>query len=207
VIGGRWGILGGIFDPIHYAHLVIAEQTRDALDLERVLFMPAGQPVHRGQPTAAADDRVRMVELAIADNPAFAVSRLEVDADRPSYSVVTLEILAVDRPSDDVFLIVSAETAAQMPTWHRPERLLELARIAVVPRLGYADISREWLAAHFPGHVERFSFVQTSRLGHSSSDVRARVAAGMSIRYLVPAAVEAYIGERNLYGSNDRPAA
>lgn len=207
VTGERWGILGGIFDPIHYAHLAIADQTRDALHLDRVVFMPAGQPVHRAGPTAAADDRVRMLELAIADNPAFGVSRLEVDADRPSYSVVTLEILAADRPDDDVFLIVSAETAAQMPTWHRPQRLLELAQVVVVPRLGHADISREWLAAHFPGHVERFSFVETSRLGHSSSDVRARIAAGRSIRYLVPPAVENYIGDHSLYGSSDRPAA
>ena len=207
VTGGRWGILGGIFDPIHYGHLAIAEQTREALDLAAVLFVPAGQPVHRGEPTAPAADRVRMVELATADNPAFQVSRLEVDANRPSYSVETLERLATETPDRAFVMIVSAEAAALMPTWRRPERLLELAEVAIVPRLGYADISREWLEHHFPRRVDRFTFVQTTRLGHSSSDIRARLEAGGSVRYLVPPAVETYAGEHNLYGSDDRPPA
>ena len=198
----RWGILGGIFDPIHYAHLAIAEQTRVALSLEAVLFMPAGQPVHRGAAHAPAHNRVRMVELAIADNPAFAVSRLEVDADRPSYSVETLERLARDEPERSWTLIVSAETAALMPTtWRHPERLLKLAEVAVVARLGYPAVDRAWAVEHFPGQADRFRFVPTSRLGHSSTDIRARVAAGQSIRYLVPPAVETYIGDNHLYGS------
>ena len=207
VIGERWGILGGIFDPIHYGHLAIAEQTRDALDLAGVLFIPAGQPVHRDDPAASGDDRVRMAELATADNPHFAVSRLEVDANRPSYSVETLETLAIETPERAFVVMVSAEAAVLMPTWYRPKRLLELAQVAVVPRLGYADISHEWLEHHFPGQVDRFTFVQTTRLGHSSSDIRARIAAGRSVRYLVPAVVETYIGEHHLYGADDPPAA
>jgi nicotinate-nucleotide adenylyltransferase len=203
----RWGILGGIFDPIHHGHLAIAEQVRDALELAGVIFIPAGQPVHRDAPQTAADDRVRMVELAIADNPAFVLSRMEVDADRPSYTVDTLEQLTRERPGDDFAVIVSSEAASYLPTWSRPQRLLELAKVVIVPRLGYADIPREWIDHHFPGQAERFSFVETTRLGHSSSDVRNRVAAGQSIRYLVPPAVETYIGDSRLYGSDDRPAA
>lgn len=203
----RWGILGGIFDPVHYAHLVIAEQSAEALALASVVFMPAGQPVHRTPPRASGADRVAMVELAIADNARFAVSRLEVDSDRPSFSVDTLESLAAERPGTDFVLIISAEAASYLPEWSRPERLLELAEVAIVPRLGYADISREWLEHHFGRHVERFSLVETTRLGHSSSDVRTRRAAGRSIRYLVPPAVERYIGEHDLYGPDDRPSA
>lgn len=205
--GDRWGILGGIFDPIHYGHLAIAEQTRDALDLDGVLFIPAGQPVHRDEPVESGVDRVRMAELATADDPYFAVSRLEVDANRPSYSVETLERLATENPDRAFVMILSVEAAILMPTWYRPKRLLELAQVAVVPRLGYADLSHEWLEHHFPGQVDRFFFVQTTRLGHSSSDIRARSAAAQSIRYLVPPAVENYIGEHHLYGSDDRPAA
>ncbi len=182
----RWGLLGGMFDPIHHAHLAIAEQVREALGLDGVLFMPAGQPVHRAAPHASAADRVRMIELAIADNPTFAISRLELDADRPSYTVDTLERLTADDPGRRYVLIVSAEAAALMPIWRRPQRLLELAEVAIVPRLGFPDITRDWLAGPFPGHAARFILVDTTRLGHSSSDIRARLRAGRSIRYLVP---------------------
>jgi nicotinate-nucleotide adenylyltransferase len=204
----RWGILGGIFDPIHYAHLAIAEQAREALGLNGLLFVPAGQPVHRDDPHAPADDRLRMVELAIAGNPRFAVSRLEVDADRPSYTVDTIEALLRAEPERSFTLIASSETVALMPTtWHRVDRLLELAEVAVVRRLGYPDIEPAWLEDHFPGRAGRFRLLPTSLLGHSSADIRARVTAGKSIRYLVSPAVEQYIGEHRLYGSHDRPAA
>lgn len=195
----RWGILGGIFDPIHYGHLAIAEQTRDELELVGVIFIPAGQPVHRTAPQASAADRLRMVELATADNPRFAVSAMEVEADRPSYSVETLEELATERPDDDFVLIMSAESAKALPTWRDPVRLVELAQVAVVPRLGYDDISREWIDEVFPGRQGRFTFVDTTHLGHSATDVRERVATDRSIRYLVPPTVEAYIRERGLY--------
>jgi len=209
----RWGILGGIFDPIHYGHLAIAEQTRDELELAGVLFVPAGQPVHRAPPKAGAADRLRMVELATADNPRFAVSAIEVEADRPSYSVETLEQLTSDRPGEEFVLIMSAEAARALPTWRDPIRLVELAEIAVVPRLGYEGISRDWIDGVFPGRQDRFTFVDTAHLGHSATDVRERVGAGKSIHYLVPPPVEAYIRQHNLYpskkmsGADDRPAA
>lgn len=199
----RWGVLGGIFDPIHYAHLVIAEQARDALALAGVLLVPAGQPVHRAAPEAPAEDRLRMIELAIADNPAFGASRLEIDRGAPGYMVDTLEALHGHEADPALVLIVSAETVALMPTtWSRMDLLLELAEIAVVSRLGFDDINPEWLAQHFPGRESRFTMLQTSRLGHSSSDIRGRIAAGRSIRYLVPPTVEAYIREHHLYAAS-----
>ena len=148
-----------------------------------------------------------MVELAIADNPQFSVSRVEIDGGTSGYTADTIERLASDTPGREWCLILSAESAAHLPEWHEPERLIDLARIAVVPRLGYANLPREWLEAHFPGRVERFVFIHTSILGHSSSDIRARLDAGRSIRYLVPPAVERYIGEHGLYGADDRPEA
>ncbi len=196
----RWGILGGIFDPIHYGHLAMAEQACEELDLAAVLFVPAGQPVHRDAPHTSAADRLAMIELAIADNPAFAVSRYEIDREEPSFTVHTLEVMAAHESKPNLVLIVSAETAALMPTtWRNVDRILELAQVAVVNRLGFDDITADWLATHFPGRHDRFTLVQTSRLGNSATDIRARVAAGKSIRYLVPPAVAAHIGEHHLY--------
>jgi nicotinate-nucleotide adenylyltransferase len=195
----RWGILGGIFDPIHYGHLTIAEQTLDALNLSTVVFIPAGQPVHKHAPVANAPARMRMVELAIAENPRFQVSEVEIQADRPSFTVDTLEGLTARRPDINWTLIVSSETASYMPTWREPEHVLDLAEVAVVSRLGHADISAEWITHHFPGREKRFIRVATSHLGHSSTDIRSRVAARKSIRYLVPPLVANYIEDNELY--------
>ena len=172
----RWGILGGVFDPVHYAHLAIAEQSLEALGLDHVLFVPANVPVHRSAAHVSADDRVALVELAVADNDRFSVSRIEVDGEMSGYTADTVARLVAQMPDCRFVLILSAESAAHLPEWHEPERLLDLTEIAVVPRLGYANLPREWLEKHFPGRVERFSFVTTSVLGHSSSDIRARLA-------------------------------
>ena len=200
----RWGILGGTFDPIHYAHLAIAEQARDQLDLAGVLFTPAATPVHKpAESVSPAEHRLAMVELAIEDNPCFELSRIEVDRGGPSYSVDTLEELTRLRPTDSWVFIMSAEAAQALPTWRSPRRLLELCEIAIVPRLGYALPSRAWLAAQFAGQADRFVFVDTPALGHSASDVRARVRNGRSIRYLVPQPVEDYIVQHGLYLTDD----
>ena len=199
----RWGILGGIFDPIHYGHLTIAEQTRESLNLNAVVFIPAGRPVHKYPPNANSLARMRMVEMATADNPAFDTSSLETDSDKPSYTADTLASLTEQRSEIDLVLIVSSETASYMPTWHEPERVLEMAEVAIVSRLGHADISKEWIDHHFPGRDDRFIRVATSHLGHSSTDIRARVAARKSIRYLVPPIVAQYIEDNRLYESNE----
>ena len=198
----RWGILGGIFDPIHYAHLAMAEQAREELGLAGVLFVPAGQPVHREPPQASAEDRLRMIELAIAGNEGFAASRYEIDRTEPSFMADTLAAMAAHGSTPNLVLIVSSETVALMPTtWRDMDRILDLAQIAVVSRQGFPDITPAWLDEHFPGRADRFLLLHTSLLGHSATDIRARVAAGKSIRYLVPQAVEAYIGDHHLYGA------
>lgn len=197
----RWGVLGGIFDPIHYGHLTIAEQARDELDLTKVVFVPTGRPVHKGLPDANSLARMRMVEMAIADNPAFEASWVEINSDRPSYMVDTLRVIAADHNDVDLILIVSNETAALMPTWRSPEELLDLVHVAIANRLGYPEISSEWIREHFPGREGRFTHVNTTFLGHSSTVIRERVAARRSIRYLVPAAVETYIEDNHLYGA------
>ena len=202
----RVGILGGTFDPIHYAHLVIAEQVREALKLDRVLFVPAGVPPHKPVAVvAAAEDRAAMVELAIADNSAFSMCRIELDRQGPSYSVESLELLAAEaarqKVGRELFFVLSAEALAGLPEWRDPGRIPALCHLAVVPRLGRAAPDGAWLEANFPGRADRFVFVDTVPLANSSSDVRRRAAAGDSIRYLVPPAVEAYIHDHRLYRS------
>ena len=198
--GERWGILGGTFDPPHYGHLVIADQTRDALDLGGVMFMPAAQPPHKLEWSITPGDQRRdMVELAIADNPTFSLLTIELERDGPSYSVDSLERLSADQPGKEFVFIVSVEAARQMPTWRDPRRLLELTEIAVVPRLGYPPLEPGWAEQAFPGLRDRFLYVSSSPVGNSASDIRARVAAGRSIRYLVPPPVEDYISRYGLY--------
>lgn len=191
------GMMGGTFDPIHVGHLVIAEEAREALSLVRILFVPAARPPHKpASEVTPVEDRLAMVELAIAGNPAFELSRVEVDRAGPSYTVDTVEQLAADH---DVTVILSAETFRDLPTWHEPDRLFAAARVAVVPREGYPAPDPGWLAATFPGREDRVMYLDAPHLGVSSTAIRARVAAGRSIRYLVPAAVEAYIADNTLY--------
>jgi nicotinate-nucleotide adenylyltransferase len=189
--------MGGTFDPIHVAHLAIAEEARESLGLERILFVPAGRPPHKPRnEVTAVEERVAMVGLAIADNPAFELSRVEVDRAGPSYTVDTVEALAADA---DVTVILSAETFAELPTWHEPERLFEAARLAVVPREGYPAPDPARLSAMFPGREARVAYLEGPLLGVSSTNIRDRVKAGRSIRYLVPASVGAYIAAKRLY--------
>ncbi len=198
-----WGILGGTFDPIHLAHLAVAEQTRETLGLAGVLFIPAGVPVHKpDRLVTPVGHRLAMVELAIDENPAFHLSRIEVDRPGPSYTVETLERLHADlgRPSDDPFvLIISVEALAGFLGWREPQRILELARLAVVPRYGYRPMGASWLAEHFPGQHDRVIFLDAPDLGHSASAIRGLSAAGRSVRYLVPDAVARYMTEHRLY--------
>jgi nicotinate-nucleotide adenylyltransferase len=204
---GAIGILGGTFDPVHIGHLAIAEEARDALDLDRVVFVPVGVPVHKpGRPVSPAEDRLAMVAAAIADNPAFSLSRAEVDRPGPSYAVDTLETLAAETrargSSPDLVFILSSEAYAGLPTWHRPERVLELCRMAVVPRPGTGPVDPAAMASLIPGADRRTIVLDGPKLAVSGSMIRARVAAGRSIRYLVPDAVIAYIGDHGLYRPN-----
>jgi nicotinate-nucleotide adenylyltransferase len=192
--------MGGTFDPIHVGHLAIAEEAREALSLDRILFVPAGLPPHKpAGSVTGVEHRVAMVRLAIADNPAFELDTIEVDRAGPSYTVDTVEALARRSVGTQLTMILSAETFAELPSWHEPERLFEAARVAVVPREGYPAPDPAWLAATFPGREGRVDYLEGPRLGLSSTAIRARVAAGRSIRYLVPPVVATYIADHHLY--------
>jgi len=206
---GSVGIMGGTFDPIHLGHLAIAEEARDALGLERILFVPSGLPPHKPDGAeAGAEDRVAMVGLAIVDNPTFELSRVDVDRAGPSYTADAVTIIAADIEArghePDLTLIMSAETLDGLPAWREPRVLLARCRVAVVPREGHPVPTRAWLTEHFPGLESRFYLLDGPRLGISSTAIRSRLAAGRSVRYLVPEAVERHIADHHLYTRHAR---
>jgi nicotinate-nucleotide adenylyltransferase len=198
---GAIGVFGGTFDPIHYAHLAVAESARDACRLRRILFIPAAKPPHKpDRPITSAEDRYAMVEMAIAGNDGFEISRLELDRGGPSYTVETLVTLHAQRPADRLALILSAESFTELPTWHEPERILELADgVIVAPRYGYEEVDASFIGRHFPTSTAEAVFLDGPRIRMSASEVRERASAGHSVRYLVPDAVAAYIGDHGLY--------
>ncbi len=199
VVAGSVGILGGTFDPIHHGHLVIAEEAREALGLERVLLVPAASPPHKpDRPVTSPGHRLAMAQLAIAGNPAFSVCVIEVERGGTSYTVDTLEALAAEGIIEPWF-ILSAEALAGFPSWHRPDRILELCRLAVVPRIRHQTLDAAWVREHFPGREARLRFLPGPLLPISGSVVRRRAAAGRSVRYLVPDAVASYIADHALY--------
>lgn len=197
---GATGVFGGTFDPVHVAHLAIAEAARDTFGLRRVLFVPAAQPPHKaGRPITAVEHRLAMVEAAVASNPGFEVSRVEVDRAGPSYTVDTLAALRDAVPEDRLALMLSVESFRELPTWHEPARILGLADLIVAPRDGYDDADPSFLSRTFPGSTADAVFLDGPRIRLSASEIRERAAAGRSVRYLVPDAVATYIGDHSLY--------
>jgi nicotinate-nucleotide adenylyltransferase len=184
------GILGGTFDPVHVGHIVAAVNVAADLGLDRVLMVPAGDPWQkRGLVVADPEQRVAMVELACRDLPGIEVSRVEVDSEGPSVTADTLERLAA--PERDLWLLLGADAAANMPTWRRLEETRELATVVVVERAGeHADP---------PGPGWRFEHVTIPRLDISSSEIRARIGAGRPIDGLTPREVVRFIQEEGLY--------
>jgi nicotinate-nucleotide adenylyltransferase len=196
------GVLGGTFNPPHVAHLLCAQEAYDQLGLDGVLLMPVAVPPHKdaaGDPGPAA--RLAMCEAAAAGDDRLAVSDLEVRRGGPSYTADTLRALHDARPGVDLTFIVGGDMASSLPTWHAPQEVVGLARLAVAEREGArrADILER--LATIPGAVDRVDFFDLPRMDVSSSLVRRRVAAGRPIRYLVTDPVAEYIEQHGLYRS------
>jgi nicotinate-nucleotide adenylyltransferase len=196
----RIGILGGTFDPIHFGHLAIAEEARLALQLDRVLFVPAAQqPLKRGTHSATPEQRYAMTQLACASNTAFEVSRIELDRPGPSYTLATLEALHAAQIGD-LHFILGNDALADLTRWHAAARVVELARMVAVGRPGSTpDLVR--IIQALPALSQRLTVLPGPALDISSTALRRRVAASQPIRYQTPDAVVAYIGEHSLYRS------
>lgn len=197
----RIGILGGTFDPPHIGHLWLATLAADAMALDRVLFMPAAQPPHKvGQPLSRATDRLLMTRLAIAGNPLLELCLVEMERPGPSYTIDSIDELERIHPGDtQLYLVMAADSLAQIDTWREPDRLLERIEWIVGPRPGEALPDRSALEARFGGHASRIHLIEGPSLDLSSTALRDRVANGQPIRYLVPRGVEELITERSLY--------
>jgi nicotinate-nucleotide adenylyltransferase len=197
----RIGVFGGAFNPPHLGHLVCAQEVLLQLDLERVLFVPMGQAPHREiEDDPGAEARLEMVELAIAGDDRFVPSRVEIDRGGPSYTADTLELLRAESPDDELFLILGGDQAAALPSWHEPEKVLERATVAAVERVGWSRSAIGIKLARLRGS-ERVRHLDMPVIQISSTGIRRRVREGRPIRYLVPAAVEEYIGSHELYGA------
>jgi len=199
----RLGLFGGSFDPVHYGHLLLAEYCREQAQLDQVLFMPAAIPPHKQeQSLSAADDRVTMLELAVGGQPAFVVSRLELDRGGVSYTVDTLRELQTADPQAELFLLLGADSLADLPNWREPAEICRLATPLVVRRRGVAELDYSVLEPFVaPDRVELFrrSQVEMPVIELASREIRRRVSAGASIRYQTPRAVEKYISSNRLY--------
>jgi nicotinate-nucleotide adenylyltransferase len=193
----RIGIMGGTFDPIHHGHLVAAEEARWQFRLDQVLFIPTGQPWQKPVGVSPAEDRYLMTVIATASNPAFAVSRLEVDTPGPSYTVDTLRRLRAELPEGTRLLFIGgADLLQQLLTWKEPEQVLELTELIAANR---PDFDVDDVVQKVPGAAGRVHPMEIPALAISSSDIRARVTRGAPIEYLVPEGVARYIEKRALY--------
>jgi nicotinate-nucleotide adenylyltransferase len=199
--GPRIGLLGGTFDPVHFGHLRVAEEARERLALEQILFLPAPQPWRKaGRRITPVEHRLAMVRLAVAANPAFAVSTVELEQQGPTYTAETLAALHAELgPGATLYFILGTDALRDLPHWYRPERIVALARLAVVVRPGRRMPDLSEFETRVPGLSAAIERVETTRLEVSSTALRRLLAEGRSARYLVPDPVLAYIEEHVLY--------
>jgi nicotinate-nucleotide adenylyltransferase len=200
------GVLGGTFDPIHSGHLIIAEEARLRLKLAKVLFVPARQQwLKTSRNIAPATHRVGMVKLAIANNPHFEISTVDVDRPGPSYSVETMAILQQRMGAEaKVFFLVGWDSLAELPQWKEPDRLIKLCKLVAVTRPGFSRPDLKVMEASVPGVTQSVIWLDITPVDISSSDIRERVAKGLSIHGLVPEVVASYIKEHELYQQREQ---
>jgi len=198
---GGTGVFGGTFDPIHRGHLVVAEEMRAKLGLVEVLFIPTGQPwLKSDRAVSPAKQRLEMVRLATRVNPHFKVSTIETDRSGSSYTVDTMEVLRRQAGDEaELWFFLGSDVLAELPKWKEPLRLIQLCRLAAFARPGFPLPPLEPLELAIPGLSQRVAFVEVSQVDISATEIRRRVAQGVSIHDLVPETVEMYIEEHGLY--------
>jgi nicotinate-nucleotide adenylyltransferase len=195
------GVFGGTFDPIHLGHLAVAEEVRTNLGLAEVLFVPAGQPwLKADRAISAVQHRVEMIKLAIAGNPHFKLSTCEVDRLGPSYAVDTIDILQQQLGTEArLFFLLGSDALSELPQWKEPSRLIQICHLVAFTRPGFALPPLESLELVIPGLSQHATFVEVPQIDVSATQIRNRVARGVSIHRLVPQSVERYIQEQGLY--------
>ncbi len=197
----KTGIIGGTFDPVHNGHMMIAGEAMKRLDLDEVLFIPTSQtPLKEDNAVTPVEHRVAMIELALAANPAFRLSTIEIDRAGISYTVDTIDALKKS-PGDDceLYFIVGLDNLKTLPRWKEPDRLVKMCRLVAVRRPGYEIPDIEELEKDVPGLSESLVIIDEMAPDISATDIRNRIAAGLPVDTLVPAPVEKYIRRTGLY--------
>ncbi len=194
------GVFGGTFDPVHMGHLVLAETAADELGLDRVVFMPAGNPyLKAGTEVSAAEHRMAMVKAAIESNPRFEASTIELEDPGPSYTIESLGRLRTELPDDEqVYLLLGVDSVLEMPRWRCPEGIFDRAQVIAYPRGRMMDsVCQDFVSVL----GRKAPVLEGPLLGISGTDIRRRVSRGQSVRYLVPDRVAEYIRRNRLYSS------
>jgi len=205
----RLGLLGGSFDPVHYGHLLLAECCREQAQLDEVWFLPAATSPHKqSQTRTPAEQRVEMLQLAIAGQESFRLCRTEIERGGISYTVDTLAQLSAEAPARELFFLLGADSLEDLPRWREPDLICQLALPLVVSRPGAPPPNFGVLARLVsPERLDeiRRHHVEMPQIDLSSRDIRSRVASGLSIRYRTPRAVEKYIETHGLYRADEPP--
>ncbi len=195
------GVLGGTFDPIHRAHILVAMEARECLNLDKVLFVPAAQtPLKEDVSISSVEHRVQMLLLAIADYPYFKMSTIEIDRPGTSYTVDTIaEIQSKLGIGDELFFIMGCDSLVQLPRWKEPSRIIQMCWLVAVPRPGCSFDEVNIMEKVIPGLSRRLVLLDKPEIDISATEIRERVAKGLSIHPLVPEPVEEYIKRHKLY--------
>jgi nicotinate-nucleotide adenylyltransferase len=197
----KTGVMGGTFDPVHLGHLAVAEEARQQVGLEEVIFVPAGHPYFKALARiSSSQHRINMLNLALVGKPYFRVSLLEIERPGPSYAVDTLARLRERlNPQDELYFILGWDSLLTLPRWEQPERLIELCQLIAAPRPGFSRPDVNLLESELPGVSRRTMVMDQPVIDISSSDIRERVKQGQAVDHLVVPAVAQYIKENGLY--------
>ncbi|MFW5709114.1 MAG: nicotinate-nucleotide adenylyltransferase [Chloroflexota bacterium] len=199
----RIGILGGTFDPPHHAHLILAQHAFEELDLNLVLFVPAGVPPHKTSTRTPLKHRLDMLRLALADNPQFQISRVEIDRPGPHYTIDTVRIIQQQNPSAELYFIMGGDVYRDLPNWDRPQEMFRTCKLAVAvmrrPGFGNPDLRLDMHQNVIPELEEHAMMLHSPLVEFSSTDIVERLGSGRSARYMVPDSVMRYILEHKLY--------
>lgn len=199
----RVGVFGGAFDPVHYGHLILAEQCREQAALDQVWFVPAARHPFKSDPAGTPfERRAEMLRLAVAGNPSFQVNEIEKDRPGPSYTADTLAELKRLHPDAELHFLLGSDSLPDLPKWRAPDRIVAAAALVVMERPGHPPMSPDALRAaiRLPPDVPlRMTVVDAPLIDLASREIRRRVGAGRSVRYMLPRAVEVYLLEKGLY--------
>jgi nicotinate-nucleotide adenylyltransferase len=198
-------VFGGTFDPVHLGHLAVAAEALRLLKLNEVVFMPAGQPYFKNlAEISSSEDRLNMLKLAIAGQPKYSLSMLEIEREGPSYAVDSMASMKSSLcPEDELYFILGWDSLLSLPQWHEAKRLIEICRIVAAPRPGFPKPDVTLVEKYLPGLADRCIVMTRPLIDISSTRIRKRAAAGLTIKDIVPSGVEEYILERGLYRGNN----